>query len=60
VTVTVVRDTNPPAVSISAPTAGATLSDMATISADATDEMGVTKVEFFLDGTLLGSDTSAP
>jgi subtilisin family serine protease len=59
-TVTVVRDANPPAVSISAPTAGATLSGSAIISADATDETGVTKVEFFLDGTLLGSDTSAP
>jgi len=60
VTVTVVRDSNPPAVSISAPTAGATLSGTTTITADATDETSVTKVEFFLDGTLLGSDTSAP
>jgi subtilisin family serine protease len=60
VTVTVVRDTQPPTVSISAPTAGATLSGAVTISADTTDETGVTKVEFFVDGTLLGSDTSSP
>jgi subtilisin family serine protease len=60
VMVTVVRDTHPPTVSISAPTAGATLSESTTITADATDETSVTKVEFFLDGTLLGSDTMAP
>jgi subtilisin family serine protease len=58
--VTVVRDTTPPAVSITSPVAGAALTGPVTISATATDETQVTKVEFFVDGALLRSDSSSP
>jgi regulation of enolase protein 1 (concanavalin A-like superfamily) len=49
-------------VSITAPTDGASFPAPAniTISADATDDGTVTKVEFYNGGALLGSDTVAP
>lgn len=53
----------PPAVSISAPAAGATFTTPASIAitAAATDTDGqIQKVEFFAGATLIGSDTSAP
>src|SRR5439155_14852369 len=54
VTVTVSNDTTPPAVSISAPAANATVSGSATVSATATDNVGVVGVQFKLDGANLG------
>ncbi len=55
-------DTQPPIVSISAPANGATVSGSAvTVSATASDNVGVVGVQFRLDGANLGSeDTSAP
>jgi hypothetical protein len=53
-------DTTPPTVSITSPTPGATVSGTITISANASDNVGVTKVDFLVDGVLLGSDTTAP
>jgi hypothetical protein len=53
-------DTTPPAVSISAPAAGASVSGTATISANASDNVGVTRVEFLMDGALLSTDTTSP
>ena len=58
-------DTTPPAVSLTAPTAGQTLTGTVTLSATATDNVGIARVEFFatpLQGvpTLLGTDTTAP
>lgn len=53
----------PPTVGISAPTAGASLTQglAATVTADAADVDGtVAKVEFFDAGTLIGTDTSSP
>lgn len=53
----------PPSVSISSPAAGATFTAPAnvTITASATDSDGtVAKVEFFANGTLVGTDTAAP
>ncbi|HSX52920.1 MAG TPA: Ig-like domain-containing protein [Patescibacteria group bacterium] len=52
---------NPPAVNITAPANGATLtSSPVTISANATDDIGVTKVEFYDGSTLLNTDTTSP
>jgi fibronectin type 3 domain-containing protein len=52
---------NPPTVSLTAPTNGATLTTSpATVSANATDDIGVSKVEFYDGTTLLNSDTSSP
>lgn len=54
-------DTTPPTVSITAPAAGATISGTSyTVSANASDATGVAKVEFYVDGTLKSTDTSAP
>ncbi|HYH98868.1 Ig-like domain-containing protein, partial [Hyalangium sp.] len=60
VVVTVARDTTPPSVSITTPTGSATLAGSVTVLASATDDAAVTKVEFFQDGTLLGTATSSP
>lgn len=56
----VTPDTVAPATSITAPAANAALSNTQTITANATDAVGVTKVEFWMDGQLLGTDTTAP
>jgi subtilisin family serine protease len=53
-------DTTAPSTSITAPAGGATVSGTATISANASDDVGVSRVEFFLGSSLLGTDTTAP
>lgn len=55
-------DTQAPSTSITAPNAGATVSGSAVaVTANAVDNVGVTGVQFLLDGQPLGaSDTSAP
>lgn len=54
-------DTTAPTVSLTAPTAGATVSGNVTVSANATDNVGVAGVQFKLDGNDLGSeDTTSP
>jgi hypothetical protein len=50
-----------PAVSFNAPTSGATLSGTLTLSANATDNVGIAKVQYQLDGINLGNPiTSGP
>jgi len=49
-----VTDTTPPTISITAPANGATVSGTSTVSATASDNVGVTGVQFFLDGANLG------
>ena len=50
-----------PSVSMSAPAAGATVSSTVTVSAQASDNVGVASVQFRLDGANLGArDTTAP
>jgi len=54
-------DTTPPAVSLTAPTNGATLSGATTLSVNASDNIGLSNVQFKLDGANLGSPlTTAP
>ncbi len=53
-------DSTAPSVSLTAPANGATVSGIATLSATASDNVGVSRVEFLVDGTLKGSDTSSP
>ncbi len=54
-------DTTPPTVSLTAPTAGATVTGAVTVSANASDNIGVVGVRFILDGVdLAGEDTAAP
>ena len=63
VTVTVANvaaDTVAPTVAVTAPTNGATVSGTITEAVNATDNVGVTKVEFLRDGVMYGQDTTAP
>jgi hypothetical protein len=55
------NDTEPPQVTITAPPDGDTLrTDTTLVEVTATDNRAVAKVEFYADGTLLGSDTQVP
>jgi protocatechuate 3,4-dioxygenase beta subunit len=51
---------NPPSVTITYPADGATVSGTINITADASDDNGVTQVEFFVDGGSIGVDATAP
>src|SRR6185369_8624632 len=55
-------DTTPPSVSISSPASGTTYTtaQTVTITAAASDTVGVTKVEFYDGATLKATDTTAP
>jgi Bacterial Ig domain len=53
-------DTTAPTASITAPTSGSTVSGTTTISANAADNVGVTRVDFYAGSSLVGSDSSAP
>src|SRR3989475_1991693 len=56
-----IPDVTPPTVSITAPAAGATVVGTVTVSASATDNIGVVGVQFKLDGANLGAEaTVAP
>src|SRR5207247_5967003 len=57
--VTVANDLTPPTVSITAPINGSTVSGSVTVSADATDNVGVAGVQFKLDGANLGAEITA-
>ena len=64
VTITVnnpLPDTTPPDINLTAPSEGATVKDTATVSATASDNVGVVGVQFKLDGANLGAeDTTSP
>ena len=61
VNVTFNNDLTAPDTSITSPTAGATVSGTVTITAAASDDRGVvSRVEFYVGSTLLGTDTTAP
>src|SRR5439155_14928361 len=54
-------DTTPPTVSITAPANGAPVSGTTSVTANASDNVGVAGVQFKLDGANLGTeDTTAP
>lgn len=53
-------DTTAPTVSVTSPTAGSTVSGTVSINATASDNVGVSKVEFYVDGSLRSTDTTAP
>ena len=53
-------DTTAPSASLTAPASGTTVGASTTISANATDNVGVSKVDFYSGSTLIGSDTTAP
>lgn len=60
VTYNLPSDTTAPTVAVSAPANGATVSGTVTVSATASDNVGVTKVEFLVNGTVASTVTTAP
>jgi|GEM_PF-2482417 len=61
VTLTYVIDRVAPIASVTSPTAFSTVSGTVTITATASDGLsGVSKVEFFVDGSKIGEDTTSP
>lgn len=48
-------DTTPPSVSLSSPTSGSTVSGVVNVAVSATDDVGVTKIEYALDGSLIAA-----
>ena len=53
------RDTTAPTVSLTAPANGATVSGTVTLTATATDNVGVAGVQFLLDGATLGAEDTS-
>lgn len=53
-------DTTPPTVNLTSPAEGADVSGTTAVSADASDSNGIAKVEFYVNGSLQNTDTSAP
>ncbi len=53
-------DDQPPSASLQSPTPGEDVSGVVTLTADATDNIGVSVVRFLVDGAVIGSDTTAP
>ena len=60
VTVTTSNDSTTPAVAITAPANGGTVTGTVDISASASDNVAVSRVDFYANGALLGSDSTAP
>ncbi|UFS69117.1 Ig-like domain-containing protein [Geomonas sp. RF6] len=60
VVVTVGTDATPPAVALTSPLAGSTVRGAVSVSANATDAVGVTRVEFYVQGAIAATTTTAP
>jgi hypothetical protein len=56
----VTPDVTAPSVSFSAPASGATVSGSITVSATASDNVGVSSVQFKVGNTVIGTDTTSP
>jgi hypothetical protein len=53
-------DQTPPTVVVTSPGAGATVAGIVTLTAQATDNVGVARVQFEVDQAIVGTDTAAP
>jgi len=53
-------DTTAPSTSLTSPAGGSTVSGTTTLTASATDNVGVTKVDFYVGTSLVGTSTTAP
>jgi hypothetical protein len=60
ISVTVANDTTAPTVSLDAPTNGAVIAGMSSLTATATDDTAVASVAFRVDGTVVATDSAAP
>ncbi|HSX27230.1 MAG TPA: Ig-like domain-containing protein [Patescibacteria group bacterium] len=52
-------DTTAPSVSVTSPSNGLTISNTTSVTASASDNVGVSKVDFYVDGVLKATDTSS-
>jgi len=59
-TLSLVPDVVPPVITLTSPSSGATVSGSVVVTATASDNVAVTNVQFFVDGTSVGSSASAP
>ncbi|MCB1563244.1 MAG: S8 family serine peptidase [Alphaproteobacteria bacterium] len=55
-----VRDTIAPTVAVDTPSAGSTVAGTVVVDATANDNIGVTKVDLYVNGAFYATDTSAP
>jgi len=55
----IAADTTAPSATIAAPTAGSTVSGIISVTVNATDNVSVTKVEWYLNGVVAGSSTGS-
>jgi peptidoglycan/xylan/chitin deacetylase (PgdA/CDA1 family) len=53
-------DTTPPTVALTSPANGATVAGAATISASASDNVAIDHVDYLVDGSVVGTQTSGP
>jgi hypothetical protein len=53
-------DTTPPTAVVTAPAGGATLTGAVTLAATASDNVGVVRVDFLVDGTVVAASTTVP
>jgi endonuclease G len=53
-------DTTPPTAALTSPAGGAPVSGTVTLTASASDDVGVTSVDFAVDGTVVATATGAP
>ncbi|HWG46257.1 MAG TPA: Ig-like domain-containing protein, partial [Gemmataceae bacterium] len=56
----VTLDSQPPVVTIKAPAAGSTVTGVTPVQVSATDNAGISRVEFYVDNVLRAVDTTAP
>ena len=57
---TIPPDTTPPTVSISSPVSGQTVNEVVTITVATQDNEGISRVEFFIDDSLMLTDSESP
>ncbi len=57
---TIILDATLPQVTLTLPSSGATLAGVVNITTTATDSSGITKVEFYVDASLVSSDIASP
>jgi len=55
-----VAEQSPPTVAITSPANNSTVSDTVSVNVSAADNVGVTKVEYYVNNVLLGTDTATP
>jgi len=58
--VNVVKDVTPPVISYSSPLQGSSVSGMLTASCNVSDDVGVDKVEFYVDGVMMAAGNATP